>query len=153
MHTSAPLSVLIRPAEARDAAVVYRFLCELEDQQLDLTAFQTVFERNLGQSDIYYRVAEAGGEVIGFMSCHVQHLLHHVGKVGEIQELFVRDDYRNQRIGRQFMDALDTLARQQNFVNLEVTTNRIRTDTHRFYEQAGFRATHYKFVKTCTPTP
>ena len=146
LPTDAP-TLLIRPAEGRDAETVYQFLCELEGQPLDLTAFRAIFRLNLTNYAVHYLVAEQAGEVIGFLSCHVQYLLHHVGKVGEIQELFVRADCRNQQIGRQLLDALDHLARQQGLVNLEVTTNRIRTQTHRFYEQSGFQATHYKFVK------
>ncbi len=140
--------MLIRPAEGRDADTVYRFLCELENQWLDPIAFRAVFRLNLTNHAVCYLVAEQADEVIGFVSCHIQYLLHHTGKVGEIQELFVREDCRNQRIGRQLMDALDCIARQQGFINVEVTTNRIRADTHRFYEQLGFQATHYKFVKT-----
>lgn len=140
-------NVLIRPAEARDGELVYSFLCELENQTLDRTAFRAVFRRNLIADGVRYLVAESGGQVIGFISCHVQYLLHHAGRVGEIQELFVVESYRNQRVGRQLMDALDGLTREFNLVSLEVTTNRIRADTHRFYETLGFEPTHFKFVK------
>lgn len=139
--------IFIRPAAERDGNTVYAFLCELENQTLNATAFRAVFRHNLAAPVVHYLVAESGGMVIGFVSCHVQHLLHHVGPVGEIQELFVQEAYRNQRVGRQLMAALDALAREQNLINLEVTTNRVRIDTHRFYEQLGFAPTHYKFVK------
>ncbi|MBD2757587.1 GNAT family N-acetyltransferase [Spirosoma validum] len=137
----------IRAAVWHDAPIIYAFLCTLEELTLDQTAFLSVFRRNLADPYIYYLVAEQAGEVIGFISCHVQFLLHHCGKVGEIQELFVRPDVRNQRVGQQLVAALDTLARQENFVNLEVTTNQKRTDTVRFYEREGFRPTHLKLVK------
>lgn len=96
---------------------------------------------------VHYLVAEQLGTVVGFVSCHVQALLHHVGKVGEIQELFVRADYRNQHIGQQLVAALTRLAVQENFVNLEVTTNQKRADTIRFYERELFQRTHFKLVK------
>ena len=141
-------ALLIRPAKSRDRDAVYAFLCDLESQVLAPTPFKDVFERNLAADSVHYLVAELESQVIGFVSCHVQYLLHHVGKVGEIQELYVLEEYRNQRIGRQLLAALDILAQQLGLVNLEVTTNRVRTDTHRFYEQLGFKATHYKFVKS-----
>ncbi len=140
-------NLVIRPATEGDSDTIYAFLCELETQTLDAAAFQTVFRHNLATPDVHYLVAEWAGNVIGFVSCHVQYLLHHVGRVGEIQELFVVASYRNQRVGRRLMDVLDALARQQGLVNLEVTTNRVRIDTHRFYEGLGFAPTHYKFVK------
>lgn len=97
---------------------------------------------------IHYLVAEQGDTVIGFVSCHVQYLLHHTGKVGEIQELYVKPALRNQRIGSQLIAALDALANRENFVQIEVTTNQIRTDTVRFYEREQFSCTHFKLVKS-----
>lgn len=143
-----PAGLLIRPAEWNDHEIIYSFLCELENIALDRGAFQSVFRHNLAAAHVYYLVAETDGMVVGFLSCHVQYLLHHAGKVGEIQELFVLTSHRNQRVGRQLISALEAIARHENLINLEVTANRIRTDTHRFYAQLGFQPTHYKFVKT-----
>ncbi|GAB2534461.1 GNAT family N-acetyltransferase [Spirosoma aerophilum] len=139
--------ITIRPALESDAPFIYDFICSLEESTLDKNAFATVFLTNLQNPLIYYLVAEQSGAVLGFVSCHVQHLLHHTGKVGEIQELFVRPEVRNQLIGHQLIEALNTLAKQENFVNLEVTTNRKRTDTIRFYEREAFSPTHIKLVK------
>ena len=141
-------AILIRPASQNDADTVYGFLCELEETTLDPARFRAVFEHNLTNPMIHYLIAEQAGEAVGFVSCHVQYLLHHVGKVGEIQELFVSANHRNQRIGHQLIAALDALAAGQDFVNLEVTTNQKRGDTVRFYERESFRQTHLKLVKT-----
>jgi PhnO protein len=143
---SAPL--IIRPADKNDVDIVYRFLCELEELPLDQSHFRSVFYHNLQDPMIYYLIAEAGGESVGFISCHAQYLLHHVGKVGEIQELFVRADRRNERIGHQLVAALNKLAIREGFINLEVTTNQKRTDTIRFYERESFNRTHIKLVKS-----
>ncbi|MBD2701793.1 GNAT family N-acetyltransferase [Spirosoma sp. BT702] len=147
MPVSLSNAVLIREATQSDVAIIYDFLCMLEETRFDLIAFQQVFNHNLTSTSVHYLVAELAGEVVGFVSCHVQQLLHHVGKVGEIQELFVRPDVRNQRIGHQLVEALTTLAIQENFVNLEVTTNQKRADTVRFYEREAFTKTHFKLVK------
>lgn len=137
----------IRAAVWNDVPTIYAFMCALEELPLDQTAFLTVFRHNLTDPNIHYLVAEQTGEVVGFVSCHIQHLLHHVGKVGEIQELFVRPDVRNQRIAQQLIAALDALAIQENVINLEVTTNQKRTDAIRFYERELFKRTHLKLVK------
>lgn len=140
-------TIQIRPASLADEAIIYEFLCALEETPLDQTAFYAVYEENLANSSIHYLVAERHGEVLGFVSCHVQYLLHHCGKVGEIQELFVRPEARNQRIGQNLVAALSRLAQKENFVNLEVTTNQKRLDTIRFYERESFKQTHVKLVK------
>ncbi|GAB3959875.1 aminoalkylphosphonate N-acetyltransferase [Spirosoma harenae] len=136
----------IRDATLTDAPIVYDFLCTLEESILDRTAFDTVYNQNLVNPSIHYLVAELNGQVVGFVSCHVQILLHHCGKVGEIQELFVLPAFRNQRIGQKLVDELKSLAIQENFVNLEVTTNQKRIDTIRFYERESFKRTHIKLV-------
>lgn len=137
----------IRAATWDDASPIYAFMCALEEATLDQSAFLTVFRRNLADPAVYYLVAEAS-EVIGFVSCHVHYLLHHGGKVAEIQELFVRPDVRNQGIGHHLIKALLTLAIQERFINLEVTTNQKRADALRFYERESFHRTHIKLVKS-----
>lgn len=137
----------IRPADSQDVGTLYRFICELEETDLNAFAFRAIFQRNLADRRVHYLVAEVEGEVVGFISCHVQYLLHHTGKVGEIQELYVMPEYRNQQIGRQLVAALEHLAAEHGFVNLEVTANQKRTHTHRFYQQLTFRPSHFKFVK------
>jgi PhnO protein len=141
--------VTIRPASATDEPTIYNFLCDLENQSLDQSAFDAIFARNLATPTIYYRVAEQVGEVIGFISCHLHYLLHHTGLVGEIQELYVRPDYRNLQVGRQLVAALEAELAPIGLVGLEVTTNRQRADAIRFYESQAFRPTHIKLVKQC----
>ncbi len=141
--------VTIRPASPTDGPTVYDFLCDLENQPLDRSVFDAIFARNLATPTVYYRVAEQAGEVIGFISCHVQYILHHTGLVGEIQELYVRPDYRNLRIGRQLVAALEAELAPVGLASLEVTTNQQRADAIRFYESLAFRPTHVKLVKQC----
>ena len=147
MMTQSTPSVSIRPACQSDIDTVYKFLCDLEKTVLNVTSFQDIFQQNLTNPMVHYYVAEWSGVVIGFVSCHVQYLLHHTGKVGEIQELYILPSYRNQGIGYQLMAALDSLAVLEKFINLEVTTNQTRTDTVRFYEREHFSCTHFKLVK------
>ncbi|WP_421829297.1 GNAT family N-acetyltransferase [Larkinella sp.] len=137
----------IRPADYQDVGTLYRFICELEETQLNAVAFRAVFQRNLTDKRVHYLVAEVNEDIVGFISCHVQYLLHHTGKVGEIQELYVMPEYRNQQIGRQLVAAMEQLAEAHGFVNLEVTANQKRTHTHRFYQQLTFQPSHFKFVK------
>ena len=146
-QSTLPTNVYVRPATEQDAPIIYDFICLLEDSILDVDAFNAVFQHNFSNPDVHYLVAERAGVVVGFVSCHVQYLLHHTGKVGEIQELFVRPEVRSQGIGQQLVAALNTLALQETFVNLEVTTNQKRLDTIRFYERELFIRTHVKLVK------
>ena len=139
--------ISVRPATFNDVGIIHDFVNSLEETILDYNRFRTIFSHNLTNPGIHYLVAEFDGMVIGFVSCHVQYLLHHCGKVGEIQELYVKPEYRNQRVGHHLLATLNTLAVQEGLVNLEVTTNQKRQNTVRFYERELFKLTHYKLIK------
>lgn len=140
--------MLIRPANIEDAQIVYQFVCELEHISFDFPLFERIFLRNIHLPNYYYLVSEQKGKIVGFISCHAQNLLHHCGMVGEIQELFILNEYRNKGIGQALMLELERIAQNNGWVNLEVTCNKKRLATHSFYKQIGFAETHYKYVKT-----
>ncbi len=140
--------LLIRPAQPGDCQTFYRFICELEETILDEAAFEVIFQQNLIDPLRHYLIAEVGPDAVGCITCHVQALLHHADKVAEIEELFVVENWRNRHVGRQLVAAIDTIGQREQWATLEVTSNRRRTDAHRFYEQLGFLPSHIKFVKT-----
>ncbi|WP_247231876.1 GNAT family N-acetyltransferase [Telluribacter sp. SYSU D00476] len=137
----------IRTATDSDEETLYQMLCDLENEVLDRTAFAQVFQQNLSNPDIAYRVAQWDERVVGMGSCHVQPLLHHAARVGEIQEMYVDPALRSQGIGRKLLEELVRFAEGRGAINLEVASNQVRLDTHRFYEREGFRCTHYKLVR------
>lgn len=141
------MELLIRPAQAGDVATLHQMMSDLENRVLPQEPFTAVFLQNLRDAQVGYFLAESSREAVGMVSCHVQLLLHHAAPVAEIQEMYVRPGYRSQRIGRRLLEAARLFARQRGAPQLEVSSNRTRTDAHRFYEREGFRKTHYKLVR------
>ena len=142
------MNIQTRKAQKKDMQSVYNFLCELEECVFDFNCFKSLYENNIRDVNCIYLVAELENKtVIGFVSCHIQYLLHHCGKVAEIQELFVDSTFRNKGVGKQLIAHLNTLLSKKIIVSFEVTANIKRTGTHRFYEQQGYVYTHKKFVK------
>lgn len=141
------MSLTIRPALAIDVSSVHQFISELEEEVFDFEEFNRIYVQNLANPDCHYFLAFDADECIGYASIHAQWLLHHCGKVGEIQEMFVKDAYRGKGIGSLLIEALFEVAKRENFKILEVTANKKRMDTHRFYESKGLLPTHFKFVK------
>ncbi|WP_085950697.1 GNAT family N-acetyltransferase [Fibrella aestuarina] len=137
---------MLRPATSDDLPFVYESLCDLEETTLPYPAFERIYHANLSNSAVRYVLAEADNVPVGFASCHVQLLLHHAGPVAEIQELYVRPDYRSQGVGQQLIEWFMDEARQAGWVHLEVTSNRKRQRTHAFYERLGLVWTSHKFV-------
>jgi PhnO protein len=139
--------IVIRKATLQDTFSIYSFICELEEEIFDLEQFKVIFSRNLQNPDCHYLLAFEADIPVGYASVHVQWLLHHCGKVGEIQEMFVAQSHRNKGIGRLLFDVMLGIAQQQKCDILEVTANQKRIDTHRFYESQGLLKTHFKFVR------
>jgi (aminoalkyl)phosphonate N-acetyltransferase len=137
---------MIREARFEDLDSVYRLICKLEDAQFDFETFRSIYDKNIINPDLLYFVAVQNDKIIGFISCHTQYLLHHCGKVGEIQELFIDSDFRNMGLGRLLISEIIKIAKINNFKSLEVTSNKKRTENIQIYEQYGFQLTHNKFT-------
>ena len=137
----------IREAETGDLELVYELIAELERTEPDREAFAAVFHRNLDRDDVCYGVAVEKECVVGFISLHIQELLHHGGLIGEIQELIVAGKCQGMGGGRLLMDWACIKALERGCLQLEVCCNRARPESHTFYERMGMERSHYKFCK------
>lgn len=129
---------------------VYDLICELEGKTFHREEFRAIYLVNLANRRIRYRLAVKENRIIGFGSLHIQDLLHHCGRVGEIQELVVAPEFRNSGTGAMILGDLRTIADENGCVLLEVSCNRNRTDAQRFYETNNLAKTHYKFTGDIT---
>ena len=136
-----------RKSEENDAMQIYKFICTLEEVDFDFVVFRNIYLNNLANSEYIYLIAETENEVIGFISCHTQNLLHHCGRVAEIQELYVSKNFRNIGIGSVLVSEVEKKAIEAGCISLEVTAQNKRMQTHEFYTQVGFDSSHKKFVK------
>lgn len=137
----------LRRAEPQDLEIIHDMLSDLEQTELPLEAFRGVFLRNIADPDHLYLVAiNEAGLVVGHLSLHTQWLLHHAGRVAEIQEMYVSAEYRGAGIGDHLLNKAIKWAEDIKCVLVEVTANVSRTRTHDFYSAHGFVRTHYKFT-------
>ena len=141
-------NISIRLAVKKDMLTVYEQICDLENKALNMNEFKKIFNANILSNNILYLVAEYNNEnIIGFISCHIQNLLHHAGKVAEIQELFVKKDNRGQGIGQALVKCIEQELIALDCISFEVTAQNKRIDTHEFYTKMGFNQSHLKFTK------
>jgi PhnO protein len=136
----------IRFAIPDDFEAVYAFINELEDEIMDVQIQKKIFTQNLSNPDIVYLLAFSDGKSIGFLSLHIQNLLHHGAPIGEIQEMYVSKEARSLGVGKLLVDEIKRIAKQRQIPQLEVTSGFKREDAHRFYEREGFAHTHKKFT-------
>ena len=133
-------------ASAKNKNDVYALICELKGAKIDNNLFETVFLQNVENEDIFYLLAIEDHMAVGFASLHIQRLLHHVGNVGEIQEIVVDKKYQGQGIGTMLYNRLKRIAIERKCDLLEVCCNQRRIESHVFYHKQGMKNTHYKFT-------
>lgn len=138
----------IRTATPSDFEFVYDFVNRLSNDgvPMDEVSQREIFLENIASRNNVYLLASIGNITVGFVSLHSQNLLHHGGRVGEIQEMYVTENARNLGVGKKLIERLKEIAANNDIQRLEVTSGLKREDAHRFYEREHFNWTHKKLV-------
>lgn len=139
-------TISIRPADTSDFETIYHFINLLEADTFDRSVQQQLFQENVSNPNIIYLLAFTENQAVGFLSCHIQNLLHHAGKIGEIQEMYVDEKARGLGVGKKLIDEIKAIAQQKKVLQLEVTSSFKREAAHRFYAREKFIFTHKKFT-------
>ncbi|PSN09034.1 aminoalkylphosphonate N-acetyltransferase [Siccibacter turicensis] len=137
----------LRLATLDDADAVYALICELKQQEFDRQAFNIGFATNLQDHNRRYQLALLDGQPVGLIGLHMQFHLHHVNWIGEIQELVVMPNVRDQGIGKQLLAWAHEQAREAGAEMTELSTGVARKEAHRFYEREGYQQTHFRFTR------
>lgn len=88
-------------------------------------------------------VAEEDGRVIGtFQATLLVHLGSRGAKSLNLENVHVAADQRSKGIGKSMIEWAIERARLQGCARVQLTTNKLRKDAHRFYERLGFKASH-----------
>lgn len=141
------MQIKLRKAEIHDKNQVYGLICQLVGFEFNMKSFERTFEKNMNNKDIHYWVIENNGSVIGFVSLHFQDLLHHEGRVAEIQELCVDEKFTGKGFGKLLADHAISEARKSNCEIIELSASNKRVDAHRFYDREGWEKSHQKFTR------
>ena len=141
------MNITIRKATSDDLESIYILICELEEQHLDGELFEITFLKNINDPDIHYLVAVLNNRIVGFVSLHVQHILHHSKPTCELQELNIKPELRGSGIGALLMKETERIANELNLEEIELTTKIHRDRAQSFYKKLGYTHTHNKFVK------
>ena len=137
----------IRAADASDSYGVQLLLEELEGRAFYQDIFSRIYTEYLeAPLTLIFVATQEEGEIIGFISCKGQSLLHHEGLVFEIQELVVTAAHQGKGLGRKLVEALKPDLEKLGAISLEVTSNKRRKEAHAFYQSVGFLNSHEKFT-------
>ncbi|WP_370776035.1 GNAT family N-acetyltransferase [Holdemania massiliensis] len=136
----------IKAARWEDCGQVAALIEQLEEMPIDKARFEAVYRANLSNPQIDYQTAWINGVLAGFLSVHIQNLLHHTSAIAEIEELVVDVRYRGQGVGKCLFDQAKKIAAQAGCPQLECACNQHRTASHEFYKRQGMACRHYKFT-------
>ncbi len=113
----------------------------------DPTSYLAAIDEIQGRGDDVL-VAELDGEVVGVCELILfRRLQHRGGRCAELESVHVRSDLRGRGIGGKLLEAAVTRARQAGCYRVQLLSNTVRTDAHRFYERHAFVASHVGFKR------
>ena len=91
-------------------------------------------------------VAEAGGDVVGWVDVFVRRMLL-IDSMAEVNGLVVADGFRGQGIGERLIQAAEEWALSVGCMGMRVRSNVIRERAHRFYtERQGYEVVKQQMV-------
>jgi GNAT superfamily N-acetyltransferase len=84
------------------------------------------------------RVADLGGDVVGFVAVHVMPRFEHGDRIARILALVVDAGVRERGIGHLLMAAAEAIARETGCAFIEITAGRHRPEAQHLYEAVGY---------------
>lgn len=112
----------------------------------DLAPYLTAFREIDADPNQFLCVAEDGGKIVA--TCQLTYtrgLSNRGGLHGVIEAVRVSGDLRGQGLGRQLIEWAIAQCRARGCAVVQLTTNKQRTDAHRFYDRLGFTQSHFGY--------
>ncbi|MFE5600440.1 GNAT family N-acetyltransferase [Streptomyces coelicoflavus] len=141
----------IRPATPEDIPAVVAMLADdplgaQRESPGDLGPYMAAFERLRTDPNQHLVVAVREGRVVGTLQLTIVPGLSRRGATRSIVEgVRVHGDERGSGLGTQLIEWAIDESRRQGCHLVQLTSDKTRTDAHRFYERLGFSASHTGF--------
>lgn len=131
-----------------DCKGIYDLICELEGKQLPIERFSDIYKAQCNDGRYYCLVCVCDERVIGVLNLRFEEQLHHADRIAEVLEFSIHASFRSQGIGKEMFANACRIAEDFGCSQIELATNQLRTDAHRFYSREGMNNFHYKFSKS-----
>ncbi|WP_439499805.1 GNAT family N-acetyltransferase [Bosea sp. (in: a-proteobacteria)] len=150
--------ITIRPARREDIARVASLImlgaptqtmsaAQVAAEAAD-PAYQRAFDEVQASADNTLFVAERGGAVVGtFQVTIIPGLVARGRKRAKFESVHVAPECRGLGIGAVMIAHALAFAKERGAELVELTSNKARTDAHRFYRNIGFDQSHEGFKK------
>lgn len=117
--------------------------------EADAPAYLAAFDEMTADPRYALLVAREGGVVLGMLQINYSRALPDKGALKAIVEsVFVAKDARNKGIGRLMVAEAERRAAARGARRVQLTSNKVRLDAHRFYRTLGYTQGHEGFSKS-----
>ena len=144
------MSIIIREAELKDLPQMVKLMAddtlgsgrELYKDPLP-QCYIDAFNNICNDKNSILLVVCDGENVIGNLQITFTQYLSYMGSVrATIENVRVAEDRRNAGIGTQLMNYAIDLAKEKGCNIVQLPSNKVRKDAHRFYKRLGFENSH-----------
>lgn len=143
----------IRDATSEDVPAIVRLLAADQlgahrEDPTELADYLDAFERIEADPNNLLLVVEDEGMVVGTLQLtFIPYLTYRGAWRAQIEAVRVAADRRGSGLGRQLMEWAFEQAEERGCHLIQLTSDKVRDDAHRFYTSLGFEATHEGFKR------
>ena len=148
--------IRFRPATEQDVPEIVALLADdslgAARERKDSAEYLAAFRRMQAEGSNHLIVGvEAGGSVVAtYQITFISGLSLRAARRAQVESVRVASALRGKGIGAALMADAEARARAAGCSLIQLTTNRTRTDAHRFYERLGFTPSHIGYKRELT---
>lgn len=147
--------IRFRPATEQDVPEIVALLADdslgAARERQDSAEYLAAFRRMQAEGSNHLVVGEADGRVVAtYPITFISGLSLRAARRAQVESVRVASALRGQGIGAALMADAEARARAAGCSLIQLTTNRTRTDAHRFYERLGFTPSHIGYKRELT---
>jgi GNAT superfamily N-acetyltransferase len=138
-------------AEALEADLLwilelYKTVLNKNKKVLNLNEAKKIFAKFGQYPDYHLYIAKIKDEIVGSFALLIMDNLAHFGTpTAIVEDVVVAENYQNMGLGKLMMEFAIQKAKEKSCYKMVLSSNLVRTDAHRFYENLGFEKHGFSF--------
>ena len=137
----------IRNFTKNDLDDIYELMNVLYKGKLNYNRFKEIYKLKLQDKNSYYIIAIEDDNIVGLLTSELQEKLHRENLQLFIEDLIVKEQKRNNGIGKALLENAINFAKNNHCDVVELTSYNNEIKAHKFYENNGFINHSIKFKK------
>ena len=146
------MSLTFRLARREDVAAVVALMADdrlgSQRETTALAPYLAAFDAMLAEGANHLYLAELDGEIVAtYQITFIMGLSRRASRRAQVESVRIASFCRNRGFGAALMADAEARARAAGCSLIQLTTDRTRSDAHRFYDRLGFTPSHIGYKK------